>query len=183
MSKRLAAWALVWWAVPALAQPAPDASADAVRSEVRAWRKAHEKEILREYLELLAIPNLASDASNIGRNAERIAAMLERRGVKTRLLDGEGGPPVVYGELVAPGATRTIVLYAHYDGQPVDPAEWKTAPWKPVLRDGPLEAGGREIALESSGCRSRTTTTTSARRTRTSACRTCGTGSRRTRGC
>ena len=47
-----------------------------------------------------------------------------------------------------PGATRTIVFYAHYDGQPVVRAEWTGDPWKPVLRDGPLRDGGREIAWD-----------------------------------
>ncbi len=40
------------------------------------------------------------------------------------------------GDLVTPGAKRTIAFYAHYDGQPVDPAKWKSDPWKPVMRDG-----------------------------------------------
>jgi acetylornithine deacetylase/succinyl-diaminopimelate desuccinylase-like protein len=40
-------------------------------------------------------------------------------------------------------------VYAHYDGQPVDPSQWASAPFAPVLRDGPLEAGGREVPLPS----------------------------------
>ena len=44
--------------------------------------------------------------------------------------------PLVYGELKVEGARRTLLLYAHYDGQPVDPALWKQAgPFQPVLRD------------------------------------------------
>ena len=93
MKRRPWAFALLALAVPALGQA--DGPAAALRGHVRAWRKGHEKAILREYVELLAIPNLATDAVNIQKNAERIAALLERRGVKTRLLDGEGGPPVV----------------------------------------------------------------------------------------
>lgn len=134
-------------ALPLRAQPSSATSAETIRAEVRGWRQGHERQVLREYVELLSIPNLASDAPNIRRNADHIAALLERRGVKTRLLDGEGGPPVVYGELLAPGATKTLVVYAHYDGQPVDPAQWQTAPWRPVLLDKPLENGGREVPL------------------------------------
>jgi acetylornithine deacetylase/succinyl-diaminopimelate desuccinylase-like protein len=37
---------------------------------------------------------------------------------------------------IAPGSKRTIAFYAHYDGQPVDRARWKSDPWKPVMRDG-----------------------------------------------
>jgi acetylornithine deacetylase/succinyl-diaminopimelate desuccinylase-like protein len=58
-----------------------------------------------------------------------------------------GVPPVVYGELRVPGARHTVVLYAHYDGQPVDPAEWHSPPWRPVLRTGPLPASPREVDL------------------------------------
>jgi acetylornithine deacetylase/succinyl-diaminopimelate desuccinylase-like protein len=118
---------------------------EVVRQAARTYRAAHEVEILREFADLLAIPNLASDSENIRRNAERVSALLALRGVSTELLESPGAPPVVYGELKAPGARRTVVLYAHYDGQPVDPAKWTGKPWQPVLRDGPVEAGGRDV--------------------------------------
>jgi acetylornithine deacetylase/succinyl-diaminopimelate desuccinylase-like protein len=51
----------------------------------------------------------------------------------------------VYGELRTPGATRTVVFYAHYDGQPVEESKWATPPWEPTLRDGPLEQGGKVV--------------------------------------
>jgi acetylornithine deacetylase/succinyl-diaminopimelate desuccinylase-like protein len=103
--------------------------------------------ITQEYVDFLSIPNVAADKENIRRNALFIRAMLERRGVTARLIEQEGCPPLVYGELSAPGASRTLLLYAHYDGQPVNPSEWASPPWKPVLRDGPLEAGGKDIPL------------------------------------
>src|SRR5262249_21127667 len=49
-----------------------------------------------------------------------------------------------------PGAKRTVAFYAHYDGQPVEPARWATPPWSPVLRDGPLEDGGKPVGLDAS---------------------------------
>ena len=67
-------------------------------------------------------------------------AILEKRGVQTRLLEVPGAPPVVFGEIDTPGAARTVVFYAHYDGQPLDPKEWATPPWQPVLRDGRIYA-------------------------------------------
>ncbi|MGH9399390.1 MAG: M20/M25/M40 family metallo-hydrolase, partial [Thermoanaerobaculia bacterium] len=142
------------WLLAAIFAAAPAAGAErpgaaAVREKVRAYRAAHEVEILREFADLLAIPNLASDTENIRRNAERVSAMLARRGVRTELLELPGAPPIVYGELSVPGARRTLLLYAHYDGQPVDPARWTGKPWQPVLREGPVEAGGREVAWES----------------------------------
>jgi acetylornithine deacetylase/succinyl-diaminopimelate desuccinylase-like protein len=59
--------------------------------------------------------------------------------------------PNIAREIATPGATRTVVFYAHYDGQPLDPKEWATPPWQPVLRDGPLEKDGRVIPLPASG--------------------------------
>lgn len=118
-----------------------------VRAAVRAYQQAHDVEIVRELAEFLAIPNLASDSVNIRRNAAYIAQMLERRGVRSRLLETPGAPPAVYGELAASGATRTVVFYAHYDGQPVDTTQWATAPWSPTLRAKPLTAGGAIIPM------------------------------------
>jgi acetylornithine deacetylase/succinyl-diaminopimelate desuccinylase-like protein len=121
---------------------------DSLRAAVTRYRAAHEADILRELADLLALPNLASDRAAIRRNAAAISAMMTRRGIATRLLESPtGGPPAVYGELATPGAARTVVLYAHYDGQPVEAARWATAPWSPTLRDGPLEHGGHVVPL------------------------------------
>ncbi len=130
---------------------AQKAAPDTLVQAVRGYRVAHESQILRELTELLAIPNLASDRANIVRNAERIRVMLTARGIRARLLESDSGPPAVYGELVTPGATRTIVFYAHFDGQPVDRAQWVTAPWSPTLRDSPIEVGGHETKFPAPG--------------------------------
>ena len=124
-----------------LAQPNPAAQA------ARQWRQQHERAIVAEFEKLLAIPNLSRDRENIQRNAEAIAALLEQRGVASRLVSAPGANPVVFGEIRTPGATRTIVFYAHYDGQPLDPKEWATPPFEPSLRDKPLQDGGNVIPL------------------------------------
>jgi hypothetical protein len=117
----------------------------------REWRETHERAIVAEFIDLLAIPNLARDAADIRKNAAAVSAILERRGVRTRLLETPGAPPAVYGEIRTAGAARSIVFYAHYDGQPLDPKEWASPPWQPTLRDRPLEKDGRVIALPASG--------------------------------
>ena len=124
--------------------------AQSLAASVREYRKAHEAEIIGEFIDLLSIPNVASDSANIRLNARKLLEMMSRRGIESRLLEG-GGPPAIFGELKAPGATRTVAFYAHYDGQPVDASKWATEPFKPALRDGPLEAGGRVIALPKRG--------------------------------
>ena len=88
----------------------------------RTFREAHGPGILREYAELLSIPNVASDSAGIWANATFIRDELGERGVEARLLTLPGANPIVFGELRVPGATRTLGLYVHYDGQPADPA-------------------------------------------------------------
>jgi acetylornithine deacetylase/succinyl-diaminopimelate desuccinylase-like protein len=113
---------------------------------IRTYRQAHEREIIEEFANLLSIPNVATDRPNIARNAQLISGMLEKRGVKTRLLEIPDAPPVVFGEINSPGATRTLIFYLHYDGQPVEPAKWIGGdPFKPTLRTASLEAEGRDI--------------------------------------
>ncbi len=101
--------------------------------QVRPYVAAHREEILKCFEELVAIPNVAADPAGLNRNAEYIVAALQKRGVKTQLLEISGAPKVVFGELAVPGATHSITFYAHYDGQPVEPAKWKTAPFTPTL--------------------------------------------------
>ena len=113
----------------------------------RKWREAHERAIIDEFVALLSIPNIARDKENVQRNAELISKMLESRGVAARLVSVPDSNPVVYADIRTPGATRTLVFYAHYDGQPLDPKEWATPPFQPVLRDKSLEKDGRVIPL------------------------------------
>ena len=100
------------------AQAGPDAQS--VTAAVRQYREANAAEILDELRTLLSLPNVARDAANIRRNAEHLVRLLEARGAIASILEAEGSPPAVYGELPAPEASRTVVFYAHYDGQPVD---------------------------------------------------------------
>ena len=126
---------------------AQERTPQAVRSAVREYRQKNEAEIVRSYARLLSLPNVASDAANIQRNAEAISNLLKERGFNTRALSVPGAPPVVYGQLDSPGAKHTLLFYAHYDGQPVDKAQWASDPWQAVLRDGPVD--GKTILLDS----------------------------------
>ena len=117
----------------------------------RQWRQQHERAIMDEFVALLAIPNIAADRANIQRNAETIARMMEKRGIAAKLVSVPGGNPVVFGEIKTPGATRTVVFYAHYDGQPLDPKEWATPPFTPTLRDKQIERDGQVIPLPAAG--------------------------------
>jgi acetylornithine deacetylase/succinyl-diaminopimelate desuccinylase-like protein len=131
---------------PALAQM-PTAPVPAqVAQQVRDYRMANEDRIIRELREFLAIPNVASDTPKIQKNAAHLVEMLEARGIEAHLLPITGRGPVVFGKLTSPEAKRTVIFYAHYDGQPVDPAAWTDGkPFEPALRDAAIEAGGKRI--------------------------------------
>jgi len=111
---------------------------------VKKYRSAREHEIIKEFVRLLAIPNVSSDRANVRKNAEFIQKMMTGRGIETRIMETAGNP-VVYGELKVNDAARTLMFYVHYDGQPVDPSKWtETHPFKPALRPGKLKAGTTE---------------------------------------
>ena len=131
---------------PVLAQKSTPARPAQVVQEVRSYRMENEDRIVRELSEFLAIPNIASDTPNIQKNAAHLVELLEARGIETHLLLIAGRGPVVFGKLEAPDAKRTVIFYAHYDGQPVDEKAWTDGkPFEPVLRSGAIEAGGKRI--------------------------------------
>ena len=123
-------------------------------TSVRQFREANEHRLLTDYFEFLSIPNVASDTPNIRKNADYLIAKMQNRGLKPRLLEAADKkvPPIVYGEWMTPGAAKTVIFYAHYDGQPTDPADWTgSKPWEPVLRSAPLEKGGTNLQFPKAG--------------------------------
>lgn len=120
---------------------------------VREFRQAHEAEILQEFVELLRIPNVATDRENILRNARHIQDLFAQRGVQLEVLQLPQAAPLVWGRLETPGAKRTLGVYVHYDGQPAKAEEWRHAPWDPVLYSASYEDKGDLLAWPDSGDR------------------------------
>lgn len=124
--------------------------------QVRDHRLKNQDEWIQDYISFLSIPNLASDSISLGKNASHIAALLNAQGIgNVQLLYAQtkGVPPAVYGEVMIPDAKETIVFYAHYDGQPVDPSKWMDGlmPFKPVMTDGIMGSGGKIIPMPAKG--------------------------------
>ena len=123
---------------------------NAAGTAAREYVTPRQAELLQQFEEFVAIPDVAADPAGLKRNADFLVAQLQQRGVATQLLTAPGlpaaTPPVVYGEIRAPGAKKTFVFYAHYDGQPVTASEWTNgAPFKPEIKtvDGEQRVYGR----------------------------------------
>lgn len=107
------------------------AQPSAQQSGTTKWRAQHERQIIDEFLQLLAIPNVSS-VDDMQENADVLSAMFRKRGFTVELW-GEKAP-VVYARLDAPQPRGTVVFYIHYDGQPVNAAEWTHCPpFKPCI--------------------------------------------------
>lgn len=104
---------------------------------------------LGEFLELLAIPNVADEPADIRRNADFVRSAFERRGFATRLLTNPANRPLVFARLDgAPGA-KTILFYIHLDGQPVVPAEWaQPNPFAPIVKRRDANGAWQPVARD-----------------------------------
>ncbi|HEU0102448.1 MAG TPA: dipeptidase [Mycobacteriales bacterium] len=93
---------------------------------------------------LVRIPSVSSDASllpDVQRCCSAVADLLRAEGLAVTVLSVAGGLPAVVGRRAAPPGAPTVLLYAHYDVQPVG-SGWSSPPFDPVERDGRLYGRG-----------------------------------------
>ena len=94
-------------------------------------------------LRLCRQPSISAQRIGLPEMATLVQTVLEETGFEARQEPTNTGVPLVYGELRAPGATRTLLIYNHYDVQPPEPLEkWTTPPFEPTIRDGRVFARG-----------------------------------------
>ena len=117
-----------------------------IADAIHQHRERVEKEIVEDFIELLSLPNVATSLPDMQKNAEHIHKLLEPRGFEVRTLRS-GGAPYVFAELVTPGAEKTILVYAHFDGQPVQTENWAYPPFSPTLLSAPLQNDGRPLDI------------------------------------
>src|SRR4030095_3059779 len=101
MNRHFAALILIAQLLFSFSSPAQNTTA-----KVREFRQKNEANIITEYLEFVAIPNVSRDTPNILRNAAFIQAMMKKRGINAEFLDGitPNVTPAVYGMVKVPGA-------------------------------------------------------------------------------
>jgi len=104
--------------------------------------EAHRDRFIQELLTLLRQPSISAQGVGLTECAELVRRLMGEAGVEARLIPTPGFP-VAYGEVRAPGAGRTVLVYGHYDVQPPEPLEkWETPPFEPSLRNGRIYARG-----------------------------------------
>ena len=112
--------------------------------------------LVEEFRTFLSIPNVAVNPKGLQENANWIKNYMQSKGIEEvslLTLPNSSMPPVVYGEVKVPGATETVIFYAHYDGQPVDSSKWFPGlhPFKPALYSGSYENGATVLPWLSAG--------------------------------
>lgn len=99
-----------------------------------------------ELFSLLRIPSVSSSPEHrpdMVRCADRLVELLKEAGADEAAVYPTDGHPVVFGQKTVGGAVGTVLVYGHYDVQPVDPIElWKSDPFEPEIRDGAIYARG-----------------------------------------
>lgn len=112
---------------------------------LRAWYAKHEERILDGYKSFLKIPSISTDPSHkkdVRAAAEFVGERLKKIGFKVDLWQTQKHP-VVFASYVADPTRPTVLIYHHYDVQPIDPIEkWHSPPFEPVIKNGHMYARG-----------------------------------------
>jgi acetylornithine deacetylase/succinyl-diaminopimelate desuccinylase-like protein len=98
---------------------------------------------LKDYLRIPSISTLAANKSNMKECAQFVSKKLKDAGMNKVKIIPTKGHPLVYGEWLKAKDKPTVLIYGHYDVQPVDPLNlWKSQPFEPVIKDGKIWARG-----------------------------------------
>lgn len=98
---------------------------------------------LKEFLRIPSISSLSEHKGDMQKAAEWLMDSFQKAGLENLSIDETDGQPVVYGDWLHAEGKPTILVYGHYDVQPVDPLNlWESAPFEPEIRDNKLYARG-----------------------------------------
>lgn len=98
---------------------------------------------LKEFLKIPSISTLAENKKDINNCASFVMEKLKQAGMSRAEIFQSEGHPIVYGEWLGAPGKPTILIYGHYDVQPVDPLDlWDTPPFEPTIKNGKIYARG-----------------------------------------
>ncbi len=98
---------------------------------------------LKEFLKIPSISTLPENKNDILRCALFLSDKLKNAGMSRVEIFKTEGHPIVYGEWLGAPGKPTVLIYGHYDVQPVDPIElWDNPPFEPTIKDGKIFARG-----------------------------------------
>jgi len=117
-----------------------------VSAELTAYVRSNRERFEQDLVDFLRIPSVSTEkryAADVARCAEWLAETIREAGLDgVEIIPTEGNPFVV-AEKIVDSAAPTVLVYGHYDVQPVDPEElWTTPPFEPAFRDGRIYARG-----------------------------------------
>lgn len=102
----------------------------------------HQEELL-QFLSIPSISSLPTHAADVQRAAQWVADRLTIAGLEHVQVLATGGHPVVYGEWLHAPEKPTVLIYGHFDTQPVDPLElWTHPPFEPIIIEDRVYARG-----------------------------------------
>jgi acetylornithine deacetylase/succinyl-diaminopimelate desuccinylase-like protein len=111
-----------------------------------AYARAHRRRFVTELESFVRIPSVSAlprHAGDVTRCAGWLAAHLRRIGLDHVEVISTPGHPIVYGEWRHAAGRPTLLIYGHYDVQPVDPiGEWRFPPFEPTIRGDNLFGRG-----------------------------------------
>jgi acetylornithine deacetylase/succinyl-diaminopimelate desuccinylase-like protein len=114
--------------------------------KVLEFARSNRERYLLEFKEFLSIPTistLSEHKPDMQRAAEWLAKQLKGLGMKDVEIMPTDGHPVVYGEWLGASGKPVVLVYGHYDVQPVDPLnDWKSPPFTPTVRGDNIYARG-----------------------------------------
>src|SRR5207249_4051662 len=98
---------------------------------------------LRDFRTLLRQPSVSAQGKGIADCARIVKKNMDSAGIKTQILPEKNGNPIVYGEVKSKSSGKTLLVYGHYDVQPVEPLEeWDSGPFDAKLQGKKIVSRG-----------------------------------------
>ena len=111
------------------------------------YLEENEERLVEELRVLLRQPSVSAQNIGVKECAELLRELMQKAGIKAKVVPLKGGHPLVLGEVASKVSKRTLLIYSHYDVQPTDPLEeWKYDPFAAEMKNGVIYARGSSDA-------------------------------------